>query len=969
MRCAPLLALALAACSGDIQVVEAENDPPAVSLSTDKTSYLNGEEVILTAIITDDRTPYADIAVGLDVTDADLTGPVAGEGEAGIWTWSLLADNADATLTVTATDDRDAATNESITLDIADNSAPSLSFGSPDADERFAEGATVTIEVTVADAEDVEQDLALTWSGLSDLSMAPAAPDASGFATFDLTGLALGTYTLQATVTDTLDAEVSRSITFSLIDPDGDNDGDLAIEFGGTDCDDEEAAVNGSAEEVCDTLDNDCDGTADNNATNAPSWFADVDLDTYGDPATEVRACNQPVGTIARGGDCDDNQGAAYPTNTEICDGIDNDCLNGPDDGLTTTLFYLDNDSDDWGSGTPISACVAPPNHVAQPGDCDDGNTNVNPDATETCNGINDDCNNGIDEGLPTTVWYYDGDSDNYGVATNSQTTCDTVLADHVEEAGDCNDNDNSIYPNAADDCNGVNNDCDGDTDEDSPPPTWYADTDNDTYGDANATREACTQPNRYVTDNSDCNDNNNSIYPNQADDCNDVDNDCDGSVDEDEPPTLWYRDSDIDTYGDRDDSVSACTQPAGRVADDTDCDDNANATHPNATETCNGIDDDCADGVDEGFTLTDYFYDFDQDDYGIAPALPQCSSPGPDWATVGGDCNDNNITVHPNATDDCDTVDTDCDGPVDEDMPPTQWFFNNDGDSFGDAAVSTFACTQPANYLADDTDCDDDNSAIYPGATEVCNGVSDDCDTPVDEGVPTNTYYRDADGDGHGVTTNTVDSCSQPFGYVASSDDCNDVVAAGGAEEWPGNAEVCEDGYDNDCLDGDESCGVDYTGIWDLYIPGSNTPRTVAYGCDSWGFSFGAVQIIDSSPIIEVIAGLGDPTLNRVNGCEWGDPTFCSILGSDLDGMPGWFESNGSPNWVATEALIPAGGNGYEEHYGWQDIGASNGWATFVDDDTFEASFRWWFANGSVSGTVPGDCVDGTITVEGRRR
>jgi parallel beta-helix repeat protein len=64
-------------------------------------------------------------------------------------------------------------------------------------------------------------------------------------------------------------------------------------------------------------------------------------------------------------------------------------------------------------------------------------------------------------------------------------------------------------------------------------------------------------------------------------------------------------------------------------------------------------------------------------------------------------------------------------------------WCRDADLDTFGDPNSRTRSCTQPTGYVSDCTDCDDTNAAINPGATEICNGVDDDCDQTIDEGCP----------------------------------------------------------------------------------------------------------------------------------------------------------------------------------------------------------------------------------------
>ncbi|MBM3963032.1 MAG: hypothetical protein FJ306_14195, partial [Planctomycetes bacterium] len=123
---------------------------------------------------------------------------------------------------------------------------------------------------------------------------------------------------------------------------DGDGDGFV----GDDDCNDSDAAVNGGAVEVCDGVDNDCDGQIDEDVQD--TWYADADGDGFGDAASATLGCEPPAGAVPSGTDCDDGDPQTAPDADERCDGVDNDC-DGAIDEDVREVWYTDADGDGYG--------------------------------------------------------------------------------------------------------------------------------------------------------------------------------------------------------------------------------------------------------------------------------------------------------------------------------------------------------------------------------------------------------------------------------------------------------------------------------------------------------------------------------------------------------------------------------------------------------------------------------------------
>ncbi len=381
--------------------------------------------------------------------------------------------------------------------------------------------------------------------------------------------------------------------------------GDGYVELSG-DCDDNDALALPGAEERCNDADDDCDGEVDEEPTDAASWYTDADGDGYGDENEVTSACAAPTGTVAEPGDCDDNDGSAYPGANEVCGGGDENC-NGVVDETTAVdaqTWYSDTDGDGYGASGGVTQCNAA-GRVLLSGDCNELVASINPGATEVCNGADDDCDGDTDESDAddAVVWYLDGDADGYGVDSDSVVACD-VPAGYADLSGDCDDADSASRPGALEVCGGGDEDCDGVTDEDdaSDAGTWYADGDGDGYGDPDDITVACLAPHASQPTGEDCDDGDPDVSPAGTEACNSADDDCDGDTDEGEAvgAEAWFPDADGDGYGDPDGVVLACGAPTGYLSGADDCDDTREDVYPSAAEVCaSGVDENCL-GSDE---------------------------------------------------------------------------------------------------------------------------------------------------------------------------------------------------------------------------------------------------------------------------------------------------------------------------------------------------------------------------------
>jgi hypothetical protein len=305
-----------------------------------------------------------------------------------------------------------------------------------------------------------------------------------------------------------------------------------------------------------------------------------------------------------------------------------------------------------------------------------------------------------------------DGDDDGFGVGPGCI-------------GPDCVDDNDQVNLLADEVCDLLDNDCDGETDEDTVGAGEPCDT--GFVGVCGQGLQECVTGTLLCTP-----------APPGAEVCDGLDNDCDGEIDEDalDPPT-WYRDEDNDLYGRTDETAVGCTAPDGYVAQPGDCDDGNPAIRPGADEVCNAVDDDCDAETDEmpAIGAVPLYPDGDLDGYGRSDApINACAGP-PGFAILAGDCNDGNGAINPAATELCNGIDDDCDGATDEGITP-RWYLDADSDGYGRPETFVDQCLQPAGYVASGADCNDTTNYVNPTATEVCDGVDNNCNAQTDEGA-----------------------------------------------------------------------------------------------------------------------------------------------------------------------------------------------------------------------------------------
>ena len=330
--------------------------------------------------------------------------------------------------------------------------------------------------------------------------------------------------------------------------------------------------------------------TSNDRFTQTANWKS-IDVGDYSAPFVADLSGDGDLDVIVGEGDGTihyfSNNGSGTLTETSLFSSIDvgehsipvlvdwdgdgyNDLMVGDDSGYIS-LYYQDHDNDSF-VGTE---------------DCDSHDAQINIGENEICDDADNNCDGQIDEvgAVDGNTYYADIDADGFGDPTNAILACgETPPEGYVVNDTDCNDGSVNAFPGNVEVCDSIDNNCDGTADESTAVDavTWYEDNDSDGYGDEDESILACNALEQYVTNNTDCNDDSASAYPDNSEVCDGVDNNCDGAVDENSAidATTWYYDADDDNFGDASITTTACVAPAHFISDNTDCDDVNSALH-----------------------------------------------------------------------------------------------------------------------------------------------------------------------------------------------------------------------------------------------------------------------------------------------------------------------------------------------------------------------------------------------------
>lgn len=328
----------------------------------------------------------------------------------------------------------------------------------------------------------------------------------------------------------------------------------------------------------------------------------------------------------------------------------------------------------------------------------------------------------------------------------------------------------------------------------------------------------------------------------------------------------------------------------------------------------------------------------------GCGDKAPTATDADGDGFAAGEDCDDGDASVHPGAPEVCNGADDDCDGEADEGVAQT-WHADRDGDGFGDPEAVLASCALPDGYVADASDCDDDDPEARPTGVEVCDGVDNDCDGETDEGVvDAPTWFIDGDGDGFGLDdpTQSYTGCDGASGYAPEGGDCDDDDP----DSHPGAPEAC-DGVDNDCNDAVDDVSEGDAGAITVYPDGDR---------DGFGDDSGARAACAPEADEAVVPG----DCNDANATVYPDaPEQCETpLDENCDG------SRAPCERALADATVRAWGAGAGHRLGVAVVGGMD----VNGDGTDDAAFSSPQADGQATGAGEVYVRLGPVTPSGQR-
>ncbi len=571
------------------------------------------------------------------------------------------------------------------------------------------------------------------------------------------------------------------------------------------DCDDANPEVHPGATEVFDDIDNDCDGAIDN----VPYWYADTDTDGYGNPGVSLQQPTQPDGHVANNTDCNDTDASVNPDATEVFDGIDNNCDGKVDDVPT---WYADTDTDGFGnSDDSLQHHLQPEGYVLDNTDCDDTDADIHPGEVEI---DGDDIDNNCD-GTVDVIFYAIGDT---GPAGGIVFYVDETELLFLEAAPEDQDDLGAEWGCDSIDIPGV-------------AGTAIGRGAQNTAVMLAANCAPATEGNDLAADlaaNYTVNGFDDWFLPSK-----------------DELNALYNAGiivgSGIDNayWSSSDDGVSSTSAWAQMFADFSPWASGDQVEFSRVSVL--GV------RAVRDFSVVPYWYtDTDLDGYGDpnATVLQHHSQPDGYYVANNLDCDDTNAAINPDAADVFDGADNNCDGIIDN---KSTWFADTDADGYGDPASTTLSNPQPDGYVANDTDCNDEDPDIKPGVYEVaddaidnnCNGAVDEIDIGQTGPAGGTIFYLDLTGE-HGLEVAPIHDVMQAewgcYGRVISG--LGWGIGTGAQNTAAILAANCAPSTEGNDLAADLAANYTLNGFDDWFLPSNNELIYIYYAKDEmdWG-------------------------------------------------------------------------------------------------------------------------------------